>query len=170
MRNSPSTVYLGLGANLGDREGNIRRAMELLQSKVAINRVSSLYETTPVGLTAQPDFLNMACYGDTLLTPEALLAHCKGIEAFLGRLPSFRNAPRLIDIDILTCGDTVIDQPGLKVPHPRMTERAFVMVPLAEIAPTLRHPVLSKTMAELLADLDTGGVSGYPGHAANCSG
>ncbi len=170
MRASSVTVYLGLGANLGDREGNIRRAIEFMQPEVAVNRVSSLYETTPVGLTAQPDFLNIACCGQTVLTPEALLAFCKGIEASLGRLPSFPNAPRLIDIDILIFEDTVIDQTGLRVPHPRMTDRAFVMVPLVEIASTLRHPVLSRTMAELLADLDTDGVRTYHGDGANSSG
>ena len=152
MTPRPATVYLGLGANLGDRKGNILRAIDLLKERVAVERVSSLYESAPVGFTEQPDFLNAVYRVEAELPPSKLLAFGKRIEASMGRAPGFRNAPRLIDIDILLYGDEVLRSPGLEIPHPRMAERPFVLVPLAEIAPKLPHPVLLKTMEELLAE------------------
>ena len=143
------TVYLGLGSNLGDREANLRRAIDLLKGKVLVNKVSSLYETDPVGWGPQPLFLNAVCQGTAFLSPKELLAFIKGIERAMGRVESFPNAPRLIDIDILLYGDQIFTTPELTIPHPRLEERAFVLVPLAEIAPELVHPVSQRKIKDL---------------------
>lgn len=143
-------AYLGLGSNLGNRYDNIRRALAHLQAGgVKVLEMSSLYETEPVGFAQQPRFLNAACCAETELAPLALLELCKEIEAGQGRQPSFLNAPRPIDVDILFYDDVVLDTPALTIPHPRLPERAFVLIPLAEIAPGLLHPVLKRTMQEL---------------------
>ena len=149
-----SDVYLGLGSNLGDRMGNLRLAVERLSEKVTVKGLSSAYETAPVGYEEQPAFLNAALSGTTELEPLGLLEYVKRIEDDLGRRPSFRNAPRPIDIDILFYGDRVIHTAELTIPHPRVAERAFVLVPLAEIAPDLVHPVSRKRVADLLAGVD----------------
>ncbi|MEW6033575.1 MAG: 2-amino-4-hydroxy-6-hydroxymethyldihydropteridine diphosphokinase [Chloroflexota bacterium] len=143
------TAYLGLGSNLGDRSANIRRALELLGERVTVERVSSLYETEPWGYERQPLFLNAVCRVSTALSPRRLLLLVKGTEKAMGRSPSFRNAPRPIDIDILLYENRTVAQPDLAIPHPRMLERAFVLVPLAEVAPELAHPEEGKTMREL---------------------
>lgn len=144
-----SIVYLGLGSNLGDRRVNICRALELLAERVAVEQVSSLYETEPWGYKEQPTFLNAVCRVTTDLTPRDLLALVKDIERQMGRAPSFRNAPRPIDIDILLYDNRVVAEPDLSVPHPRLVERAFVLMPLAEIAPELVHPQEGKTMKQM---------------------
>jgi len=155
-----AVVYLALGGNLGDREANLRAARErLAQGGIAIARCSSLYETEPWGVRDQPRFLNAVCCARSELEPLALLALAKRIEAELGRVPGVRYGPRPIDIDILLYGDETIATPELTIPHPRLAERAFVLVPLAELAPELRLPGDGRTVRELLQALgETGGV------------
>jgi 2-amino-4-hydroxy-6-hydroxymethyldihydropteridine diphosphokinase len=151
-------VYLALGSNLGGRMSNLASAVEHLSESITIRKVSSVYETEPVYYKEQPLFLNTALSGLTQLGPFDLLRFVKGIESELGRQPSFRNAPRLIDIDILFYGDRIIDTLELTIPHPHIAERAFVLVPLAEIAPEMVHPLTHKKVKDLLPAVD--GLSG----------
>jgi 2-amino-4-hydroxy-6-hydroxymethyldihydropteridine diphosphokinase len=146
-------AYLGLGANLGDRRANLRSAVEALRAHGDLVAISSLYETAPVGYLDQPAFLNAVVALETQASPEDLLEAALRIERGLGRERSFRNAPRPLDIDLLFYSDLVQDDAALTLPHPRLRERAFVLVPLAEIAPALRHPSLDLTIVELLAAL-----------------
>jgi len=148
-----SIAYLGLGTNLGDRKKNLSKAIEAISLKMSISKQSSLYETTAWGYTDQPDFLNQVIQVETELSPLRLLNFLKKTELKLGRVENFRYGPRLIDIDILFYDDLVITTSRLQIPHPKITERAFVLVPLNEIAPGYIHPVLKKTVAELLAEL-----------------
>jgi 2-amino-4-hydroxy-6-hydroxymethyldihydropteridine diphosphokinase len=147
-------VYLGLGSNLGDRIANLKSAVERLSEKVTIKKISSVYETEPLYNTEQPMFLNAVVRGITTLESLKLLGFVKGIERDLGRQPGFCNAPRIIDIDILFYGERVIQREELTIPHPRIAERAFVLMPLAEIAPKLVHPQLKKTVKKLLAEVN----------------
>jgi 2-amino-4-hydroxy-6-hydroxymethyldihydropteridine diphosphokinase len=147
-------IYLALGSNLGDRMGNLTSAVKHLSQKIKIKKLSSVYETEPMYVKQQPLFLNAVLSASTKLTPIQLLHFIKDIESALGRQPSYRNAPRLIDIDILFYGDRVIDTSKLTIPHPRITERAFVLVPLAEIAPELFHPATHKKVKDLLAKVE----------------
>lgn len=149
------TAYLGLGSNLGDRKQNLAQALELLSHQVAMEQISSIYETQPVGYEPQPLFLNTVCCIRTVLSPEELLSLAKQIEARMGRVSSFPNAPRLIDIDILFYEHEVIKRHGLIIPHPRLAERAFVLIPLAEIAPGLVHPETGKTIKQLADSLES---------------
>src|SRR5262245_52834992 len=151
-------VYLGLGSNLGDRDAHLRRAISRLTELLYIARVSSVYETEPLLVKDQPLFHNLACAGNTTLDPFSLLHALKRIESDLGRVPGQRYGPRVIDIDILLLDDLVLTSPELTIPHPAMLERAFVLIPLAEIAPSQRHPVAGRTIGELASDLDASGV------------
>jgi GTP cyclohydrolase IV len=152
------TVYLALGANLGDRRGNLSAAIQHLREIMEISTISSTYETEPVGYLDQPRFLNIVCSGTTGLSARALLKRTQEIEVAIGRQPSFRNGPRPIDIDLIFYDDLHITQEHLTVPHPRMAERAFVLAPLAEIAPEMVDPVSGKTVVELLAAVSQDGV------------
>ena len=149
METEPVTIYLGLGSNMGNRQDNLDRALDLLSQRLRIGKVSSIYDTEPIGNVNQPHFLNLVCQAYTRLAPRELLTLAKGIELKLGRAFGKSNAPRSIDIDILFYGDLVIEMPELVIPHSRLTERAFVLVPLDEIAPDLVHPVSGKTVKEL---------------------
>lgn len=146
-------VYLGLGSNLGHREGNLTCAFNLLASEVRILQMSSIYETVPLGYTEQPKFLNAALELNTSLSPQALLDFVKEVELEIGRQRSCLNGPRLIDIDILLYGHLIIEESRLQIPHPRLHERAFVLVPMAELAPMLVHPSFKLSMAVLLEEV-----------------
>ncbi|MGE5139478.1 MAG: 2-amino-4-hydroxy-6-hydroxymethyldihydropteridine diphosphokinase [Rudaea sp.] len=148
-----ATVYLALGTNLGDREQNLREAERRLGAAATITGRSSIYETEPWGVKDQPRFLNQVIRAETRLSPQELLSFLKAVEQQMGRAPSVRYGPRLIDLDILFYDDRVVHSPDLEVPHPRLAERRFVLVPLAELAPELVHPQLHATMPELLAAL-----------------
>jgi len=168
------TVYLSLGSNLGDRAANIARAIEALGAHgVRVTKTSSLYETEPVNVRGGGWFLNVAIEAETELMPRQLMQALLAVERSLGRVrrPGAEGAeqsglkePRTIDIDILLFGSSVVDAPGLAIPHPRMPERRFVLAPLAEIGPEVRHPVLQQTIAELLAGTpDRSQVRRFPG-------
>lgn len=158
------TVYLAFGSNLGDREREIATAIARLHSpEYVVKRVSSIYETEPMYVKDQPEFLNVVAEMETALFPMRLLLRIGAIEKEMGRKRIVAKGPRNIDIDILLFGRFVVDTPQLVIPHPRMTERRFVLEPLAELAPTLRHPVTKQTMRELLAAAPGGLVRRLPG-------
>ncbi|MBV9222676.1 MAG: 2-amino-4-hydroxy-6-hydroxymethyldihydropteridine diphosphokinase [Acidobacteriaceae bacterium] len=153
---SVKTVYLSLGSNLGDRQLHLQRAVACLEGEgVKVQRQSSLYETEPQDVARQPWFLNIVVRCETQLFPVQLLKVLQRIERELGRIRAgaVRRGPRVIDIDILLYGNAVIDTPQLTVPHPRMTERRFVLEPLLEIAPELRHPVTKQLLRKYLDTL-----------------
>ena len=154
-----ATAYIGLGANLGDRMTMLRMAIQRLETLGRIAGVSSLYETEPVGYLEQPRFLNAVVVLDTALAPVDLLSGLLGIELDLGRIRSFPNAPRTLDLDLLMVDDIILETPELTLPHPRLHERAFVLIPLAEVSPELVHPRSGKSLQELLSSLpDQAGV------------
>ena len=158
MNPGPITAYLGLGSNVGNRRSNLERALELLDAAegILISRRSSIYETEPWGMTEQPPFLNAAVEIQTSLRPGDLLAAVKAIEEAMGRVTTVRYGPRNIDVDILLYGNLVVDwnTPDLQIPHARMLERAFVLIPLAEIAGQIQHPTAKRTIEDLAANIE----------------
>ena len=150
-----TSAYLSLGSNLGDRAANLRQALEYLATAgVAAVRRSSIYETEPQDLREQPWFLNQVVEVKTALSAPELLARIREIERELGRQRMIAKGPRTIDIDILFYGDAILDTPELQIPHPRLAERRFVLQPLAELAPDLRHPKTNRTVSEMLATIE----------------
>jgi len=144
------TIYLSLGSNVGDRQANLRAAIERLRSELDVQRISPIYETEPVDFTDQRWFLNLAVEARTTLFPMRLLSRTQKIELALGRVRTAPKGPRTIDIDILLYGSAVIRTARLEIPHPRMAERRFVLAPLADLAPELRHPVTGRSVREML--------------------
>ena len=156
-----STIFLSLGSNLGDRFTNLQDAIRSLPPNIQALSQSRIYETEPWGYTDQPAFLNLVIKGSTELAPQKVLAFIKEMEVVLGRKETFRFGPRLIDLDILFYDDLVLNSPDLTIPHPRLCERAFVLIPLAEIAPDFTHPVTRKTIRQLASSMDTTGIKIY---------
>jgi 2-amino-4-hydroxy-6-hydroxymethyldihydropteridine diphosphokinase len=168
MRPARHTAYVGIGANLGDRLAALRAAVRRLGRGpgTRVPRCSPVYETAPWGpVPDQPAFLNAVCEVVTTRAPRGLLAHLLAIEAALGRVRGVAQGPRTIDLDLLLYDDLVLTEPGLVVPHPRLHERAFVLAPLADLAPDLRHPVRGATVRELLGVIGTAGVARVEGAA-----
>jgi 2-amino-4-hydroxy-6-hydroxymethyldihydropteridine diphosphokinase len=155
------TAYLSLGTNIGDRLANLRTAVSSLAPSVMVQAQSSIYETEPWGYSEQPTFLNQVIKCDTELTPQELLEFLKKIEVSMGRQETFRFGPRLIDLDILFYDHVKLDTPTLIIPHPRIAERAFVLVPLVEIAPDLSLPGGDATIQQLKANVDTSSIKLY---------
>ncbi len=148
------TTYIALGTNLGDRPANLRSAIASFSPKLRVIQETTIYETPPWGYTDQPAFLNMVVKAETELEPYALLSYLKEKEKNLGRVKNFRNGPRQIDLDILFYDNLILEEEELTIPHPRLHERAFVLVPLAEIAPEFEHFLLKKKISALLQDVD----------------
>ncbi len=155
------TVFISLGSNLGDRRENLRAAVAALPPAVRVTAQSPVYQTAPWGYADQPDFLNQVVEGETELSPRELLVHLKSLESRLGREKTFRYGPRQIDLDILFYADFIVEESDLQIPHPRLHERAFVLVPLADLAPDWVHPRLGLEVQALLAGVDVRGVERF---------
>ena len=151
-------VYLALGSNLGNRAANLKEAIASLAPQMELKAKSSVYETPPWGFKDQEMFLNQVLRVETYLKPELLLRHLKRLEIALGRQASFKNGPRMIDMDILFYDDLMLETPTLVIPHPHVHERGFVLVPMMDIAPDFTHPVKKKAIRELVAFSDVSGI------------
>ena len=159
----PQDVFIGLGSNLGDRLAALSTAVVLLSPDVRVLKVSKVYETPPWGYEDQPAFLNQVLQAETGLDPPALLKYLKRIEQKLGRKATFRYGPRAIDLDILFYDDLIYSTANLQIPHPMAAERAFVLLPMREIAPDFIHPVLGKSISKLVRSIDSSGIKVYEG-------
>jgi len=155
------TVYLALGSNLGDRLANLKQAIDALTPQMEVKAKSSVYETPPWGYEDQPKFLNQVVKAKTYLDPEPLLKHLKRLEVALGRQASFPNGPRLIDMDILFYDELILNTSALVIPHPRLHERGFVLLPLMELSPDLVHPFNKKSVREMVAGCDVAGIKKF---------
>lgn len=155
---STHEIFIALGSNLGDRLSNLQDAIQRMPPVVRPLECSPIYETPPWGFMDQPLFLNQVIRASTVLNPFDLLAYLKQIEIQLGRQTTFRNGPRLIDLDIMFYDDLILETETLTVPHPRLAERGFVLVPLKDLAPHLRHPITGLTVLEMLSEVDTSGI------------
>ena len=153
------TVYLALGSNLGNRLENLQQAIAALSPQMDVKAKSHVYETPPWGYEDQPKFYNQVVKADTYVQPEPLLKHIKRLETALGRQVSFQNGPRLIDIDLLFYDQVVLSTPLLTLPHPRLQERGFVLLPLMEIVPDFVHPVLKKSVREMTSACNLEGIN-----------
>jgi 2-amino-4-hydroxy-6-hydroxymethyldihydropteridine diphosphokinase len=159
-----------MGSNLGDRAANLQTAIEALKPEVHPLKCSPVYETPPWGYSDQPQFLNQVIETETDLSAVALLEYLKKIEVQLGRQETFRFGPRLIDLDIIFYDNDVIDSPPLVIPHPRLAERGFVLMPLADLAPDFRHPILGDSVSDLLSKVETDGIFRiFPGECGEVS-
>jgi len=154
-------VYLALGSNLDNRLANLKQAVSALSPQMEVKAKSHVYETPPWGYEDQPKFLNQVIKAKTYLDPEPLVKHIKRLEITLGRKASFQNGPRLIDIDILFYDDLILDTPSLVLPHPRLHERGFVLLPLMDIDPDLVHPVNKKSIREMVSLSDVRGIERF---------
>jgi 2-amino-4-hydroxy-6-hydroxymethyldihydropteridine diphosphokinase len=151
-------VYLALGSNMGNRAANLKEAIAALPPQMEVKAKSKVYETLPWGHTDQEKFLNQVLKVKTYVEPEALLKHLKRLEVALGRVATFQNGPRLIDMDILFYDDLVFESPVLTIPHPRVHERGFVLLPMMDISPDFVHPVKQKSVRDLIAGCDLHGI------------
>ena len=154
-------VHLGLGSNVGDRLTHLQAAISALPPEVEFLNASPIYETAPWGFENQQNFLNQVVEAQTDLEPNELLDYLKDIESQMGRIKTFRNGPREIDIDILLYDNLILETESLIIPHPRLAERAFVLVPLVDLNPNITHPISKQTATELLASLNQDGVWAY---------
>jgi len=159
--NMNHTVYLSLGTNIGNRAENLKQAITSLPPQMRVKKKSKVFETPPWGYTDQEPFLNQVVKVTTYLEPEPLLKHLKRLEVALGRKATFRYGPRLIDLDILFFDDLVLDTPILTIPHPHVHDRGFVLVPMMDIAPDHMHPVMKKSIREMIALCSTEGIVPY---------
>ncbi len=162
QQNLMNTIFLGLGTNLGDRQQNLQRAVNGLAAGMMITAVSQTYETPPWGVDEQPAFFNICLVAETNQTPFELLSFVKNLESEIGRIPTYRWGPRLIDIDLLFFNSEIIDDPNLIIPHLHLSERAFVLAPLAEIAADFVHPRTGKSIKVMLNEVDKLGIRPLP--------
>ncbi|HBY07784.1 MAG TPA: 2-amino-4-hydroxy-6-hydroxymethyldihydropteridine diphosphokinase [Chloroflexi bacterium] len=154
-------IYIALGTNLGDRLANLQSAIRQMPPEVTILAQSPIYQTPPWGYADQPDFLNQVVMAETNLPPQALLDYLKALEVRVGRTPTFRYGPRVVDLDILFYGDLIYAQAGLQIPHPKLHERAFVVIPLYDLNPDFRHPLTGQTIREMRSSLDLTGITRF---------
>ena len=159
--NPPHIVYVALGSNLGERLVNLQNASDALPPAVQIQERSPVYETPPWGYLDQPLFLNQVVKAETALPPSDLLAYLKNVESQMGREITHKYGPRLVDLDIIFYGDLILDTPKLTIPHPHLADRAFVLLPLADLDPGLRHPITNLTVGEMLVDVEAEGIRLY---------